>query len=114
MKKPTVLKAETYDDMESIAEPFLDNGYKILSVDKAHLIARKRNYGNRYVHILFLVLILFVIEYNSWLIYVTCFLYIIYFTYYIFRKSEILLVTTETNDKEGNPVEFDDINNLSI
>lgn len=41
MTKPIILKAKDFDDMENIAKPFIDNGYKIMSSDAKHIIAKK-------------------------------------------------------------------------
>jgi len=114
MTKPIILKAKDFDDMEFIAKPFIDNGYKIISADGKHILAKKRNYGNRYVHILFLFLIMFAIPYNSWIVYPTCIIYCGYFIYYLYRKSKIALITTESKDTEGNMVDFDDIEKIEI
>lgn len=113
MVKPIILKAKDFDDMESIAKPFIDNGYKIMSSDAKHIIAKKRNFGNWYFHVLFLGLILFIIGYNSLLLYLVCIIYIVYFLFYLFKKSKIVLITTESKDADGNPVEFDHINDIN-
>jgi len=107
MTKPIILKAKDFDNMESIAKPFIDNGYKIMSSDAKHIIAKKRNFGNRYIHILFLFLILFVIGYDTWMVYVACIIYSSYFIYFLFKKSKVVLITTESKDKDGGLVEFD-------
>lgn len=112
MTRLIILKAKDFDDMENIAKPFIDNRYTIMSSDAKHIIAKKRNFGRWYFHLLFLVLILFVVSYNSWILYVVCIMYITYFIFYLFKKSKIVLITTELTDKDGNPVEFDDINTI--
>jgi len=111
--KPIILKAKDFDDMENIAKPLLDNGYKVRSSDVKHILVKKRNFGNVYFHILFLFLILF-ISYELWMTYLLCILYIAYFLYYLFKKSKIVLITTESTDDDGNPVEFDDIGSINI
>ncbi|MBZ9569945.1 hypothetical protein KQY27_00030 [Methanobrevibacter sp. TMH8] len=113
MTKPIILKAKNFDDMESIAKPFIDNGYKIMSSDAKHIIAKKRNFGIWYFHVLFLGLILFIVSYNSWILYLVCLLYIAYFLFYLFKRSKIVLITTESKDEEGNYVEFDDIKDIN-
>ena len=112
MTKAFILKAENQKDIEKIAKPFLDNGFKVISEDKNYLIAKKRNFGSYYIHFIFIVLILFVI--SSWVLYVACGIYIAYFLYFLFTKSKVVLITTETTDKDGNLVEFDDIENIVI
>ena len=111
--KPIILKAKDFDDMENIAKPFLDNGYKIMSSDAKYILVKKRNFGNAYFHILFLFLILFV-SYELWMTYLLCIAYIAYFLYYLFKKSKVVLITTETTDKDGNPVDFDDIGSVNL
>ena len=107
MTKTFILKAESTEDIEKIAKPFLDKGFKVISEDKTYLVAKKRNIGSYYVHFIFILLILFVVSYNSWLIYAVCGVYIAYFLYFLFTKSKVVLITTEATDKDGNPVEFD-------
>ena len=114
MTKLIMLKAKDFDDMESIAKPFIDKGYKIMSSDAKHILTKKRNFGNRYVHILFLFLILFVIGYDSWMVYATCIIYSVYFIYFLFKKSKLVLITTESKDTDGNLVEFDKIEEIKI
>jgi len=113
MPKPIILKAKNFDDMENIAKPFLDNGYKIMSSDAKYILAKKRNFGQWYFHVLFLALILFIVS-NSLILYLVCMMYIAYFLFYLFKKSKIVLITTEFTDKDGNPVEFDDVNTVII
>jgi hypothetical protein len=114
MTKTFILKAENQEDIDKIAKPFLDKGFKVISEDENHLIAKKRNFGSYFVHIIFILLILFVISYNSWMIYLVCGVYIAYFLYFLFSKSEVVLITTESIDKDGNPVEFDNIEDIAI
>jgi len=114
MTKTFILKAENQEDIEKIAKPFLDEGFKVFSEDENYLIAKKRNFGSYYIHLIFIVLILFVISYTSWLLYVVCGVYIAYFLYFLFSKSKVVLITTETVDKDGNPVEFDNIKDIAI
>lgn len=114
MTKAFILKAENYEDIEKIAKPFLDKGFRVISEDETHLIAKKRNFGRYYVHLIFILLILFVINYTSWVLYVVCGVYIVYFLYFLFNKSKFVLITTESTDKDGNPVKFDNIKNIAI
>ncbi|MCL2156496.1 MAG: hypothetical protein FWH54_00555 [Methanobrevibacter sp.] len=109
MTKTFILKAENPDDIEKIAKSFLDRGFKVISEDETHLIAKKRNLGSFFVHLIFILLILFVVNYTSWMIYVVCGVYITYFLYFLFSKSEVVLITTEATDEDGNPVEFDNL-----
>jgi len=112
MTKTFILKAESPEEIEEIAKPFLDKGFRVLSEDETHLIAKKRNLGSYVVHFVFIALILFVINSTSWMIYVVCGIYITYFLYFLFTKSQVVLITTETVDKDGNPVEFDDLEDM--
>ena len=114
MTKTFILKAKNQEDIEKIANPFLDKGFKVISEDENYLIAKKKDFGRYYIHLIFIVLILFVVSYTSWILYVVCGVYIAYFLYFLFSKSKVVLVTTETVDKDGNPVEFDDIENIAI
>lgn len=114
MTKTLILKAKSLDDMEELAEIFIERGYKLMSSDSKHIIARKRNFGSIFVHILLLFLILFVVGYNSLILYILCAVYILYFVFNLFRNSEIVLITTEDTDKDGNPVTFDSIDDIDF
>lgn len=112
MKDPIILKAKNFDDMEDIAEKFIENGYKIMSANSEHIIAKKRNFGTIYIHLLLLFLILFVVSYNSLVLYILCLVYIGYFVFNLFKNSKIVLITTETVDEKGKPVKFDNIKDI--
>jgi hypothetical protein len=85
-----------------------------MSSDALHIIAKKRNLGAWYFHLLFLSLILFIVSYNSWVLYLVCLTYMAYFTYNLFKKSKVVLITTESKDIDGNTVKFDDINDIDF
>lgn len=114
MTKTLLLKAKNYDDMEKIAKPFFDRGYKSMSSDPEHIIARKKNFGNIFVHALLLFLILFVVGYNSMILYILCAIYIFYFIFNLFRNSEVVLITTESTDDDGNSLEFDSMDDVDF
>jgi hypothetical protein len=99
--KPTVLKAENKEEMDSIANNFLENGYKISSSEDVFVILRHNSYGNLIIHGILIFLTLFV----SILAIIGN---VVYFAYYFFKKSDIVLITTETTDADGNPVDFYD------
>ena len=113
MTRPIILKAKDFDDMECIAKPFINNGYKIVSSDGKHILVKKRNFGNWYFHVLFLALILFIVR-DSLIVYIVCILYISYFLFYLFKRSKIVLITSESTDEDGNHVEFDDFNSIDF
>lgn len=114
MTKTLILKAKNYDDMEEIAKPFFDRGYKLISSDFNHIIAKKRNFGSIFVHALLLFLILFVVAYNSIILYIFCAIYVFYFIFNLFYNSEVVLITTESTDNDGNPPEFDSIEDVDF
>jgi len=83
MAKTFILKAENYEDIERIAKSFLDKGFKVISEDENYLIAKKRNFGSYFVHLVFIVLILFVVSYTSWILYVVCGVYSLLSVFFI-------------------------------
>lgn len=105
--KPTILYAKNTNVMDELTEIFLDSKYKIKSEEDNYVLLRKTNYGNIIIHILFLLVALFL---NSYAIIIN----LIYFCYNFFKKSNIILITTDTLDTEGNPVEFDNVEDLEV
>lgn len=105
--KPKVLHAKTKKDMNELAEILSRSKYKMEYHEKNYILMRKKNYGNLIIHGIFILIGLF-IDSRAFIINV------IYFSYSFFKKSNIILITTETTDIDGNTVEFDKTEDLEV
>jgi hypothetical protein len=128
--QPIIIKAKNTEDISTISQPLLKKGFKEISKDEFHIILKKRNFGALITHICFLLLILFgdisffqaipflsglgnnLQKYNTILIYVLCFFYLAYIIFNLFTKTKVVLITTETKDKDGNPIKFNNIDEI--
>ncbi|KZX10413.1 hypothetical protein [Methanobrevibacter curvatus] len=133
--KPYIFQAENSIQMDEIAKSLKNKGFKLISNDDNYLVLKKRSFGSIIFHFIFLVLILFgspsffssafvsipfikaifdsTIFVNGYY-FIFCALYIGYVFYYLFTKTIMVIVTTETVDNEGNPLEFNNINDLNL
>jgi len=100
--KLDVIYSKNIEDMENKMNKLESFGFNEKSSEDNFILARKREYGNIYIHIIiFIIALLF-----FWIFII---LSPIYFIYNIFKKSRYVLITTEKKDKEGNDLEFIDI-----
>ena len=100
--RPKIVHARDKDVMEQLAALFEESKYKLQSKDVNYVLLKKTNYGNVLIHLPFLLIALF---FNGWAILVN----VAYFAYSVFKRSNVILITTEKNDDEGNPLEFEDV-----
>ncbi|MDR2830599.1 MAG: hypothetical protein LBB45_06170 [Methanobrevibacter sp.] len=131
--KPVILKAKDEKEITKLARHILKKGFKEVSKDENHIILKKRNFGSMITHVCFLLLILFgsisffqdipifnfIKKYNINFIdyvlqYFLCSCYVVYIVFNLFMKTKVVLITTETKDADGNPIEFNMINDLDI
>ncbi|MDR0912552.1 MAG: hypothetical protein LBM96_08155 [Methanobrevibacter sp.] len=133
--KPFILKANSSEEIQEIANPFINKGFKTLSQDDVHIVLKKRNFGSIIIHIIFLFFILFGSPsylamffgnnpfFNSVFlsnIFINSYYFIfvggycIYFIYHLFKKTIVVLITTETLDTEGNPLEFNILEDIDF
>ena len=82
-------------------------GIMFWSSDWNYVLLKRNYYGNYYIHIVFLIIALVL---NAWAIVIN----VIYFGYSLFGKSNVVLITTETLDENGNPLEFDDVEDIQV
>lgn len=104
--KPKLYYAKN-KDIDPLVEKFLEKKYKIYSGDDNYVLLKKNNYGKLLYHAIPLLLALFT---N----YLFIFINLAYFLYSFFRKSDFILITSDKSDKEGKPLEFDDINDYDF
>ena len=105
--KPTILHVKNEKNMTELADILYASKYKMEYREKHYILLKKKNYGHWLPHLIFIAIGLI---FNS----LAFILNVIYFSYCFFKKSNIILITTETVDDEGNPVEFDKVEDLEI
>ena len=105
--KPKIVHARDKKVMDQLMELFIESKYKIQSSDWNYVLLKRNYYGNYAIHIVFLIIALVL---NAWAIVIN----VIYFGYYLFGKSNVVLITTETLDENGNPLEFDDVEDIQV
>ena len=105
--KPKIVHARDSDIMHQLADLFVESKYSIKAEDKNYILLKKNNYGNILIHLPFILIALF---FNALAILVN----VAYFAYCLFQKSNVILITTETKDDEGNPLEFDSVRELEV
>lgn len=100
--KIQTLSAKNLKEMENISNKLCENKFKINSRDENFILLRKRRCGNIYIHLFFLFVAFFLIN-------IAIIVNVAYFSYSYLFKSPHVLITTETVDHEGNPLKFDNI-----
>lgn len=93
---PVIKKVETKEEMTEIAQDYVENKkYKAISAEDNHIIVKKNSYGDWKVHIVLIVLGVFL----SVLFFIGN---VIYFGYNMFKRSKIVVITTEDIIDESN------------
>lgn len=100
-----LLEADDSKDMERISEELSSKKFKTIEQEDTFILMRKRRYGNPLIHAVCLIIAL---GFFSPLIFVN----VIYFTYSYLWASPNVLITTEKVDDEGNPLEFDEMDEV--
>lgn len=100
-----ILKADNSKEMEKISQELSQKKFKVLEQDKNYILMRKRRYGNLVIQVIVLILALSVF---SLLIFVN----IVYFSYSFLWASPTVLITTETVSEDGEPLEFNDMDEV--
>lgn len=105
--KPKIVHARDSEVMHQLTDLFVESKYSIQAEDKNYVLLKRNNYGNILIHIPFILIALFI---NVFAILVN----VVYFAYSIFQKSNVILITTEKKDDEGNPLEFDSVREIEV
>ncbi len=100
-----ILPADNSKEMDQISEELSLKKFKLIDEDKDFILMRKRRVGNILIHAVCLVIAL---GYFAPLLFVN----VIYFTYSYLWASPHVLITTEKVDDEGNPLEFDSMDEV--
>ena len=105
--KPKIVHARDSDIMYQLSDLFVESKYSIKSEDNNYVLLKKNDYGNILIHLPFLLIALFI---NGYALLVN----VGYFAYSLFKKSNVVLITTEKLDDEGNPLEIDSVRDLEV
>lgn len=105
--KPKIVHARDSKVMHDLSDLFVESKYSIKDEDKNYVLLKKNNYGSFLIHLPFLLIAIFI---NAFALLVN----VGYFIYSVFQKSNVILITTEKKDDEGNPLEFDSVRELEV
>ena len=105
--RPKIVHARDSDVMYQLSDLFEESKYSIKAEDTNYVLLKRNNYGSVLIHLPFILIALFI---NAFAIIVN----VVYFAYSIFQKSNVVLITTEKNDDEGNPLEFDSVREMEV
>ena len=100
-----ILHADNSNEMKEISDELSQKKFKLLEEEDNYILMKKRRYGNILIHIVCLIIALQFIG-------IVLFVNVIYFTYSFLWASPNVLITTETVDKEGNPLELSDMDEI--
>ena len=105
--KPKIVHARDKEIMHQLSDLFVESKYSIKDETNKYVLLKKNNYGSILIHLPFLLIVIFM-DYRALIVNV------IYFAYSIFQRSNVILITTEKKDTEGNPLEFDSVRDLEV
>ena len=100
-----ILKAENIKEIEEISNTLSENKFKQIQQEDNYILMKKRRYGNILIHIICLIIALQFIG-------IVIFINVIYFSYSYIWASPNVLITTETLDKDGNKLEFNEMDEI--
>ena len=100
-----ILRADSSDEMEKIAEDLSQNKFKVIEKEDHFILMRKRRYGNILIQAVFLVLAFFV---SGLFIFVN----LVYFAYSYLWASPNVLITTEKFAETGEKLEFNSMDEV--
>lgn len=100
-----ILKADNSREMENIAEELSQKKFKVRESGDEFILMRRMRVGNVLVHVISLILAFFVSA-------AFIFINVGYFTYSYLWASPHVLITTEKVGEDGEPLEFDDMDEV--
>ena len=100
-----ILGADNSKEMDKISEELSQYKFKTVDQQDNFILMRKRRYGNILIHVVCLLIALQLIG-------PVIFVNVVYFAYSFLWASPNVLITTETVDDEGNPLEYSDMNEI--
>lgn len=100
-----ILGADNSKEMESMAEELSQKKFKVRESGDEFILMRRMRVGNVLIHVVALILAIFA---SAPFIFIN----VIYFTYSYLWASPHVLITTEKVDEDGNPLEFNDMDEV--
>ena len=100
-----ILSANNSKEMKKISEELSQKKFKLVDEDKSFILMKKRRFGNPLIHVICLILAL---SANSSIIFIN----VVYFIYSYILASPHVLITTEKVSDEGEPLEFNDMDEV--
>ena len=100
-----ILKADNSKEMESISKNLSEKKFNVIDQQDNFILMKRKKYGHLFVHAVFLIIALFFLS-------LAIFANVIYFAYSYIWSSPNVLITTETVDDEGNPLEYNTIDEI--
>lgn len=97
--KLLILPADNFKEMENISSDLSQKKFKIVGQEENYILMNKRRFGNPLIHVICLILALSAF---SPLIFIN----VGYFMYSYIWASPNVLITTEKVSDEGEPLEF--------
>lgn len=100
-----ILPAENSLKMRKISDDLKEEKFKILQEAHNHILMRRKRYGNSVIHLgcIFFALFFF---------YPIILVNVVYFAYSFLWNSPNVLITTERRDTDGNPLEFNNMDEI--
>ena len=100
-----ILGADNSKEMDKISEELSQHKFKTVDQQDNFILMRKRRYGNILIHV---VCLLIALQFIGLVIFVN----VVYFAYSFLWASPNVLITTETVDDEGNPLEYSNMDEI--
>lgn len=94
-----ILPASDSNEIKKISDELTQKKFKTLEYSDNYILMKKKRYGNPLIHAVCLIIALFYIG-------PVIFINVAYFAYSFLWASPNVLITTEKEDKDGNPLEF--------
>ena len=100
-----ILYADNSKKMDKISSELSQHKFKSIDSQDNYILMKKRRYGNILIHVVCLIIALQFIG-------IVIFINVVYFAYSFIWASPNVLITTETNDDDGNPLEFSNMDEI--
>ncbi|WP_458404987.1 hypothetical protein [Methanobrevibacter sp.] len=94
-----ILGADNSKEMDEISDELSKYKFNVIEQQDNFILMKRKRYGNVLVHAVCLIIALFFFS-------IAIFINVIYFAYSFLWASPNVLITTEKTDDEGNPLEY--------
>ncbi|WP_296791862.1 hypothetical protein [uncultured Methanobrevibacter sp.] len=100
-----ILAADNSKEMEKISQELSQKKFKIMEKNNNYVLMRKKRFGNLLIHAVCLILALSAFS-------LLIFINVIYFMYSYIWASPSVLITTEKVSDDGEPLEFNSMDEV--